>query len=53
MVLPMIRSCFEERLIEIAERIAADYYEELLPDLQYMIEGSFLEGLDEQNVGIR
>ena len=23
--------------------------EELLPDLQYMIEGSFLEGLDEQN----
>lgn len=35
--------------MEIAERIAADYYEELLPDLQYMIEGSFLEGLDEQN----
>ena len=26
-----------------------NYYEELLPDLQYMIEGSFLEGLDEQN----
>lgn len=35
--------------MEIAERIAVDYYEELLPDLQYMIEGSFLEGLDEQN----
>ena len=47
------KKLFEERLIEIAERIAADYYEELLPDLQYMIEGSFLEGLDEQNVGIR
>ena len=47
------KKLFEERLMEIAERIAADYYEELLPDLQYMIEGSFLEGLDEQNVGIR
>ena len=47
------KKLFEERLIEIAERIAADYYEEFLPDLKYMIEGSFLEGLDEQNVGIR
>ena len=47
------KKLFEERLMEIAERIAADYYEELLPDLQYMIEGSFLDGLDEQNVGIR
>ena len=47
------KKLFEERLMEIAERIAADYYEELLPDLKYMIEGSFLEGLDEQNVGIR
>ena len=47
------KKLFEERLMEIAERIAADYYEELLPDLQYMIDGSLLEGLDEQNVGIR
>ena len=47
------KKLFEERLMEIAERIAADYYEEFLPDLQYMIEDSFLEGLDEQNVGIR
>ena len=47
------KKLFEERLMEIAERIAADYYEELLPDLQYMIEGSFLEGLDEQNVSGR
>ena len=46
------KKLFEERLMEIAERIAADYYEELLPDLQYMIEDSFLEGLDEQNIGI-
>ena len=44
---------FENRLIEISRRIAEDYYEEVLPDLQYMIEGSFLEGLDEQNIGIR
>ena len=47
------RSPFEERLIEISRRIAEDCYEELLPDLQYLTEGSFLEGLDEQNVGIR
>ena len=47
------KKLFEERLMEIAERIAADYYEELLPDLQYMIEDSFLEGLDVQNIGIR
>ena len=44
---------FENRLIEISRRIAEDYYGEVLPDLQYMIEGSFLEGLDEQNIGIR
>ncbi len=47
------RSPFEERLIEISRRIAEDCYEELLPDLQYLTEGSFLEGLDEQNIGIR
>ena len=40
------RSPFEERLIEISRRIAEDCYEELLPDLQYLTEGSFLEGLD-------
>ena len=47
------KQSFEEKLIEISRRIAADYYEELLPDLKYLTEGSFLEGLDEQNVGIR
>ena len=47
------KQSFEEKLIEISRRIAADYYEELLPDLKYMTEGSFLDGLDEQNVGIR
>ena len=47
------KQSFEEKLIEISRRIAADYYEELLPDLKYLTEGSFLDGLDEQNVGIR
>ncbi len=47
------KQSFEEKLIEISRRIAADYYEELLPDLKYLTEGSFLDGLDEQNIGIR
>lgn len=44
---------FEGRLIEIAGRIAEDYYREILPDLSYAKEGSFLEELDELNVGMR
>ena len=44
---------FEERLIEIADRIATDYYEELLPELSYVKEGSLLEELDELNLGVR
>lgn len=32
---------FEKRLIELAERIASDYYEELLPEIGYVREGSF------------
>ncbi len=44
---------FEERLLKIAQQIAYDYYEEILPELDYVKEGSFLEELDEQNVGIR
>ena len=47
------KQSFEEKLSEISRRIASDYYEELLPDLKYLTEVSFLEGLDEQNVGIR
>ena len=46
-------SSFESRLMEIAERIAEDYYKEILPDLSYAKEGSFLEELDELNVGLR
>ena len=44
------RMPFEERIIEIADRIATDYYEELLPELSYVKEGSLLEELDELNL---
>ena len=44
---------FESRLMEIAGRIVEDYYREILPDLSYAKEGSFLEELDELNVGVR
>lgn len=44
---------FEERIMEIADRIAQDYYEELLPELNYVKERSFLDDLDELNLGIR
>ena len=44
---------FEGRLMEIAGRIAEDYYTELLPDMLYSKEGSFLEELDELNVRLR
>ena len=44
---------FEERLMEIAGRIAEEEYREFLPDLTYAKEGSFLEELDELNVGMR
>ena len=43
---------FEQRIIEIAERIASDYYGDLLPQIKYAKEGSFLEEMDELNVGI-
>ncbi len=44
---------FESRLIELARQIANDYYEELLPEIAYTKEGSFLDGLDELNLSIR
>ncbi|RKJ18713.1 DUF3849 domain-containing protein [bacterium D16-50] len=47
------KNSFEGRLMEIARRIAEDYYTELLPDMLYSKEGSFLEELDELNVGLR
>ncbi len=44
---------FESRIIELSARIAGDYYEEILPGISYAKEGSFLEDLDEFNVGVR
>ena len=44
---------FERRLIELAERIAHDYYGELLPELPYVTENSLLEELDELSLGVR
>ena len=44
---------FEGRLMEIAGRIAEDYYGELMQNMSYAKEGSFLEELDELNVGLR
>ena len=44
---------FEGRLMEIAGRIAEDYYGELIQNMSYAKEGSFLEELDELNVGLR
>ena len=47
------RQSFEERLIEIAGRIAQDAYGEHLRDLIYEKDGSFLEELDDLNIGLR
>ena len=44
---------FEERVIEIAGRLVQDAYVEHLQDLIYEKEGSFLEELDDLNVGLR
>ena len=43
---------FESRIIELAQRIAFDTYEELLQDMEYVREGSFLEELDDFNIGV-
>ncbi len=44
---------FVNRIREIAERIAEDYYKEITSDMEYLKEGSFLEELDELNVEVR
>lgn len=44
---------FEDRIVELAERIALENYEELLLEARYVTDGSFLEGLDELNIGVR
>ena len=43
---------FEDRLVEIAERITLACYEDFLPDLYHAREGSILEGMDELNAGL-
>lgn len=47
------QNTFEGRLMEIARGIAEDYYMEILPELSYAKEDSFLEELDELNAGVR
>ena len=44
---------FVNRIREIASRIAEDCYKELVSDMEYLKEGSFLEELDELNIGVR
>ncbi len=44
---------FVDRIREIASRIAQDCYQELASDMEYLKEGSFLEELDELNIGVR
>ena len=44
---------FVDRIREIASRIAEDCYQELASDMEYLKEGSFLEELDELNIGLR
>ena len=45
-------SGFVDRIREIASRIAGDCYKELASDMEYLKEGSFLEELDELNIGV-
>ena len=44
---------FEGRIMELAMRIAGDYCEDLMPEIDDVKAGSFLEELDELNVEIR
>ena len=45
---------FEDRIVEISKRIAAEMAPEIVTDqLSMSVEGSFLEGLDELNLQIR
>ena len=44
---------FEGRIMELSMRIAGDYCEDLMPEIDDVKEGSFLEELDELNVQIR
>ena len=48
-----INKPFEERIVEIAGRIARETYEDILPQIGYVTDGSYLGGLDEMNLGVR
>ena len=48
-----VTGSFENRIIEISNRIAEEQSQELLPDLAYMVEGSFLDGYDDLNLSVR
>ena len=43
---------FGDRLVELAHRIADDYYRDVMPDLQDRVDGSFLQG-DDLNLELR
>lgn len=43
---------FEDRILQLAERIALDSYEEAASDLPYLTEDSFLEGLDDYSLQV-
>ena len=44
---------FGDRLVELARMIAEDYYEDVVPQLMYAREGTYLAELDEQNLALR
>ncbi len=44
---------FEQRILEIAQIIGHEYYKQILPELNLVKADSFLEELDEQNMGLR
>ena len=43
---------FGDRLLEIAESVTNDCYEEVAEDLLYLTDGSFLDGLDEYSLKV-
>ncbi|EJW94210.1 hypothetical protein EVA_17682 [gut metagenome] len=48
-----VEKSFGGRLLEIAERVTNDCYEEAAEDLLYLTDGSFLDGLDEYSLKVR
>lgn len=44
---------FEDRLIEIADHITEEFYDDIISQVNYVSEGRFFEKLDEQNAVLR